>query len=264
MKTITGPCGIAVCDNGDIVVAECLGHCVTIVNKEGKKVRSFGRRGTKEGKFTNPYGVAITNDQHILVTDNHRLQKLAFDGVCVQSVGSSESGSGQLQFYSPKGIAVHPTTGQIFVADSGNNRIQVFNSDLTHSHSITLHGDNQFKDPYDLSLDSDGCVYVAEFSNDCITKLTTAGEFIIRFGSHGSAPGQLCSPTSLTINNSLVYVCEYGNHRVSVFDTKEKFIYCFGKRGSGEGEFSFPFGITTDTFGKLYVSNSGNNRLVVF
>ena len=67
-------------------------HCVTIVNKEGKKVRSFGTEGTKEGQFTYPRGVAITNDEHILVTDEHRLQKLTFDGVCVQSVGSSESG----------------------------------------------------------------------------------------------------------------------------------------------------------------------------
>ena len=95
MKTITGlkmPYGIAVCDNGDIVVAEWTAHCVTIVNKEGKKVRSFGTRGTKEGQFTYPRGVAITNDEHLLVTDEHRLQKLTFDGVCVQSVGSSESG----------------------------------------------------------------------------------------------------------------------------------------------------------------------------
>ena len=61
------------------------------------------------------------------------------------------------------GIAVHPTTGLVFVADSYNNRIQVFNSDLTYAHSITLHGDKQFNSPYDVSLDSDGCVYVAEW-----------------------------------------------------------------------------------------------------
>ena len=165
MKTITGlklPHGIALCDIGDIVVAECLGHCVTIVNKKGKKVRSFGTEGTKEGQFEYPRGVAITNDKHVLVTDEHRLQKLRFDGVCVQSVGSSESGSGQLQFNSPEGISVHPTTGLVLVADSYNNRIQVFNSNLIYAHSITLHGNTQFKIPYDVSLDSDGCVYVAE------------------------------------------------------------------------------------------------------
>ena len=62
MKTITGlkmPYSIAVCDNGDIVVTEWGAHCVTIVNKEGKKVRSFGTRGRKEGQFTYLYGVVI-------------------------------------------------------------------------------------------------------------------------------------------------------------------------------------------------------------
>ena len=138
------PRGIAVCDNGDIVVAEHGAHCVTIVNKEEKKVGSFGTRGTGEGHFVYPYGIAIANDKHFLVTDEHRLQKLTFDGVCVQSVGSSKSGSGRLQFSNPMGIAVHPTTGLVFVADSGNNRIQVFNSNLTYAHSITLPGDKQF------------------------------------------------------------------------------------------------------------------------
>ena len=143
MKTITGfkePWGISVSDDEDIMVVEHSGHCVTLVNKEGKKVRSFGKRvfdtfstkGTKVDQFTNPRGVAITNDNHILVTDDHQLQKLTFDGVCLQSVGSTETGSGQLQFNDPAGIAVHPTTGLVFVADSGNNRIQVFYSDLTY------------------------------------------------------------------------------------------------------------------------------------
>ena len=267
VKTITGldrPRGLAVSDNGDIVVAEWGAHRVTIVNKEGKKVRSFGIRGTSEGHFTNPRGIAITNDEHILVTDEHRLQKLTFDGVCVQSVGSTESGRGQLQFNYPKGIAVHPTTGLVFVADSYNNRIQVFNSDLTFACCIALHGDEQFSLPFDVSLDSDGCLYVAEYRKHCITKLTTTGEFITRFHSKGSGHDDLYYPNSLTINNNLVYVSEWNNVHVSIFNTKGTFLHCFGKKGSGDGEFSYTYGITTDTFGKLYVSDSGNNRIVVF
>ena len=107
-------------------------------------------------------------------------------------------------------------------------------------------------------------MYVTEWGKHCIIKLTPTGEYITRFGSKGSAPGQLYFPSSLTINNNLVYVSEYGNDRVSVFDTKGTFLYCFGKRGSGEGEFQSPHGITTDTFGNLYVSDSYNDRLVVY
>ena len=92
VNIITGldsPHGIAVCDNGDIVVAEYNAHCITILNKEGKRMKSF------KGQLKYPKGVAMSNDGHILVIDNHRLQKLTTDGVCVKSVGSSESGSGR-------------------------------------------------------------------------------------------------------------------------------------------------------------------------
>ena len=149
VKMITGldePHGLAVCGNGDIVVAEFGAHCVTIMNKEGKKVRSFGAKG-KEGEFMYPKGVAVSNDGHILVTDRHRIQKLTFNGICVKAVGSINHESGQLQFNYPGGITVHPTTGQIFVADNINKRIQVFNNDLTFSHTITLHGDKPYP-PY--------------------------------------------------------------------------------------------------------------------
>ena len=269
VKTITAglnwPCGHAVCDNGDIMVTENRAHCVTTVNKEGKKLRTIGACwGTKEVKFNHPSGIAISNDGHTFVLDRHRLQKLTFHGVFVKSVGSSNFGSGPLQFNHPSNIIIHPTTGQIFVADSGNNRIQVFNNDLTFLHTIMLDGDKTFNNPRDVSLDSDGSLYVAERDNNCITKLTTAGQYITRFGSKGSAPGQLYCPCTLTINNSLVYVSELGNHRVSVFDTEGSFLHCFGKCGNGKGEFNSPFGITTDTNGNLYVSDTCNNRLAIF
>ena len=266
VKTITGlvePYGIAVCGNGDIVVAESGSDCVTIVNKEGMKVRSFGTRGTKEGCFTSLSGVAISTDGHILAVDCHRLQKLTFDGVCIKSVGSSMDGSGKLLFSYPEGIAVQPITGRIFVADCGNNRIQVFNNDLTFAHTITH--DKQLNYPYDVSLDSVGHLYVAEWNNNCITKLTSTGQYITRFGSHGTTPGKLDRPSSLTVSNDLVYVSEAGNRRVSIFDTKGKFLHCFGKEGSGEGELDYQHGITIDAFGfSLYVSDTRNNRVVIF
>ena len=120
-----GPWGVAVDKKEQLIVAECSNHCIIVYDKEGKKVRSFGSLGTKEGQFTCPRGVAVTNDGHILVTDEHRLQKLTPEGHCVISVGSSERGSGPLQFNTPIGISVHSTTGQIFVADHDNHHIQV-------------------------------------------------------------------------------------------------------------------------------------------
>ena len=109
---LNGPHGIAACDNaGDIVIAECNADSITILNKEEKRMKSM------KGQFNYPSGVAMSNDDWILVTDNHRIQKLTTDGVCVKSVGSNKSGKGQFQLNWPCGIVVHPTTGEIFVVD---------------------------------------------------------------------------------------------------------------------------------------------------
>ena len=261
------PCGIIVTKNEEIVVAESSANCITILNKEGKKVKSFGTKGAREGQFNYPRGVAISHDGHILVTDNHRLQKLTFEGDCVKSVGSSKTGNGPLQFNSPKGITVHPITGQIFIADTWNHRIQVLNNDLTYSHSFGKYGSSpkQLYHPWDVTIDNEGYLYVADCNNHCIKKFTSTGQHISTFSSYGSNPGQISNPISIIIDNNVlhVYVSEFGNNRISIFDTNGCFIHCFSKYGSGEGEFSRPQGITVDSLGDLYVSDWGNNRLVV-
>ena len=259
------PWGVAITKNEEIVVAEWGADYITILNKEGKKVKSFGTYGTEPGQFTEPCGVAISHDGHILVTDNHRLQKLTFEGHCVKSVGSSETGNGPLQFNTPIGITVHPTTGQIFIADTGNHRIQVLNNDLTYSHSFGKRGSSpkRFNYPFDVTFDNEGYLYVADNRNHCIKKFTSTGQHISTFSSEGSNPGQINIPTSIIIDNNLLYVSELITNRISIFDTNGCFIHCFGKRGSGEGEFKRPHGITVDSLGNLYVSDYGNNRLVV-
>ena len=259
------PSGVVISKNEDIVVAECYANRITILNKEGMKVTSFGTKGTKEGQFTYPHGVAISHDGHILVTDEHRLQKLTFEGDCVKSVGSSKTGNGRLQFDDPRGITVHPTTGQIFIADTNNHRIQVLNKDLTYSHSFGKKGSSpeQFKYPCDVTFDNEGYLYVVDYSNHCIKKFTSTEQYISTFSSRGSNPGQIKDPSSIIIDNNLLYVSELGNNRISIFDTNGCFVYCFGERGRREGDFRSPYGITVDSLGNLYVSDFGNDRLVV-
>ena len=256
--TISGlsmPSDVAVYDHGEIVVAEWSAHCLTILNKKGKKLQSFGSMGAREGWFTCPHGVAISDDGCILVTDDHRLQKITLDGVFVSTVGSNESGIGQLEFDNPTNIAVHPNTGQIFVTDRGNDRIQVFHSNLTFSHTIVLQSIPRFNGLYDVSLDSEGCLYVVTSGNHYITKFSATGQIIETIGFEGSAPGQLRDPNSICISNGLVYVSEEGNHRVSIFDTNGTFLHHFGNLFN-------PHDIIADKWGNVYVTCA--NSIVLF
>ena len=256
IKGLNGPACITVCANGDIVVAERTGNCITILNKKGKYIRSIKR--TKLGEFNNPHGVAISNDRHILVTDNHRLQKLTTDGVCVQSVGNGNHGNGSLEFDWPRGIAVHPSTGEIFVTDYRNNRIQVFNgADLSFSHTIR-HGNITWL--WDIAVDSEGYLYITGYATHKVYKFTTTGQYIHTIATIDNSSTIMY----LAIHHKHIYITDTNNHRVLIYDTNGTQLYSSGTRGSGEGEFNGPMGITVDTSGNVYVCDSGNNRIVVY
>ena len=266
IHTIDGlnrPIGVAVSDDGHVIVNECRGNCITVLDRQGKrKVESFTSRGNI--KFYYPCGVAITPDNFILVTDEHKIQKLTMDGKLIASVG--QKGSKPLEFNDPRGITISPTTGRIFVVDHNNHRIQVLNPDLTFSYSFGSNGsaEGQFSYPVFIAIDNQRLVYVSEWGNHRIQVFTSEGKYISQFGTRGSGPGQLQLPTGLVINNNLLYVVEWSNHRVSIFTTDGQFVSSFGECGNKKDQFLIPFGITLDNEGYLYICDLGSNRLVMY
>ena len=272
VKSITGlntPWGIDATDDGLMIVSEYHGHCITVLDREGKKMKSFGSQGRRRGQFIYPSGIAVTSNRTILVGDssNHRIQELTTEGECIACIG--ESGNGHLQFWCPRGITINKTTGQVFVCDSDNHRIQVLNPDLTFSYTFGSYGSGQGQFvhvyPYDVTLDSKGFVYVADRNNNRIKKFTPEGRFVDMFGTNGSKPGQLNYPIGITVDdNDLLYVTEEGNHRVSIFTTSGEFIHCFGEKGNKEGQLYSPNELLVNRYGYLYVCDFINNRLVVY
>ena len=275
VRTITeinGPWRVAVSDDGHVIVTDKYDDCVTILDKEGKKVKSFGREGGSGNvELSWPRGVAITPDNFILVSDGNRIQKISMNGDCVASVGEQEEEeeeeeSGPLQFSYPDGIAISPITGQVYIADCYNHRIQVLNPDLTFSRSFGSEGsaNGQFNDPIDIAIDSQGLVYVADCGNNHIQKFTPNGKFVAKFGSYGSGPGQLDCPYGITIDTAgtgLVYVIEEGNHRVSVFTSDGVFVSSFRNENNAD---NCPLGLTFDKEGFLYVCDNENDQVVIY
>ena len=177
VKTITGidgPRGVAVTDDGLVIVSEGGSHCITILDSEGRKIRSIGTQGT--GRLWSPQGVAITSKGTILVADmdNHRIQEFTMEGDCVSCVGTK--GTGPLQFKFPRSITINKTTGQVFVADTCNFRVQVLHPDLTFSHMFGSWGSSQgqLNYPHDVAIDSQGYVYVTDTFNNRVQQFTPA------------------------------------------------------------------------------------------
>ena len=262
------PRGVAVSDDNHVIITEWMSNCVTILDREGKKVKSLrGKGGSSILKLSSPRGIAITPDKFILVSDDHRIQKISMDGYLIASVG--EKGSGPLQFKNVSGIAISPITGQVYIVDYNNHRIQVLNPDLTFSCSFGSKGsaNGQFRYPTDIAIDSQGLVYVADMNNDCIQKFSPDGKFLDQFGNSMFSYGKVNKPLGITIDTAatgLVYVSEHGNNRISVFTSDGVFVSRFGSEGSNIDQFNDPSGLTLDKDGFLYVCDFSNYRLVVY
>ena len=253
------PWGIAVRGNGEVVVAENAGHCVSVVRPDGKNKSPFSSCGNSPGELHYPEGLAIDDRGNILVVEynNHRVQQFSSTGKHLKTIGSQ--GKDPLQFESPVGVAVHPRTQKVYVADTRNHRIQVLNQDLTLHKIFGAQGskDGEFEMPYDMSFDSDGRVYIADYRNHRIQVFRDDGHYLRKFGG-----GELERPSGIAIDPSTntVYVCEHKKNRVSIFSTNGEFIKSFGDGSM----FTDAYALTVDGNGTLYVSDRDKNCVCVF
>ena len=126
---VEGPYGVALTESGEMVVAENQSHRITIIGRHDTKPRYIGNSDLKC-----PCGVATDSDGNIVASDDCCIRKFDKDGTLIKSVGAK--GSGELEFSTPRGIAINSTTGKIYIADRHNHRVQVLNKDLTFSHQF--------------------------------------------------------------------------------------------------------------------------------
>ena len=179
------------------------------------------------------------------------------------------------QFQNPRGIAVAPD-GSIFVADTGNHRIQHISPDgkvisVWGSFASLLKGEKAppgtFDEPWDVAVGPDGDVYVADTWNSRIQKFTPDGKFITMWGSMGNGgdPLAMWGPRGIVVDpQGRVFVSDTGNKRIVVFDSNGKPLGRYGSGGAEVGQFSEPVGLALDVAGNLYVADTWNQRVQVF
>ena len=277
LYTIRGlkcPLCIAISGRGQVVVSEINAPSsqISIFSSELHPVMSVGSTGSGANQFLGPVGVAITDDDHILVADcfNHRIQVLTMEGQFLASVGTK--GKGPLQFEFPVFILIHPN-GQMFVSERDSNRIQVLNQDLTYSHSFTTHGPprEEQEGHCGMAVDSQGVVYVTDIRDNCIQKFSISGHFIGQFGSPGVGSGKLYKPFGIAIDDKdYVYISELTLQRISVFTSTGKFVQCFqvcDKDSDPENKYIHGFpklrALAIDKSGNLYACMTPKGQVVI-
>ena len=233
-------------------------HCISIYSPSGEKIKSFGKRGSAPGQFLSPRGVAVDRADNILVVDgqNRRIQEFTAHGNLIagiqhefqypSGIGVSPSnkvyvcdttsikilnpdlaflssfgskGRCDRQFQCPWDVAFD-SQGNVYVADSGNHRIQVFTEDgqFLRKFGKEGEGEGELSWPASVAIDSDDVVYVAERDNHRISIFTSEGHFLRSFGRHGMGPGQFKQLRGVAVDKDRhVYISDLGNQCLYVY-----------------------------------------------
>jgi sugar lactone lactonase YvrE len=177
--------------------------------------------------------------------------------------GSQSTADGD--FTGPNDVATD-SFGNVYVVDSGDNRIQKFDSNGTFITKWGLSGstDGHFWYPEGIAIDSTNNVYVVDTANRRIQKFDSNGTFITKWGTTGSADGQFNMPSGIAIDaQDKIYIADTGNNRIQKFDSNGTFITKWGTTGSADSQFSNPYNVTAQG-DRIYIADTGNNRIQKF
>lgn len=153
----------------------------------------------------------------------------------------------------PHGVAVD-RNGNIYVADSGNNRIVAFDSDGDFLFQFGKKGNKpgEFQAPLGVAVDSRNRIYVADRLLQKLCIFNAGGKKLIR-------EVRVMMPLIPVINSNKVYLTTYGP--IFIYDLQGERLSRWGNRGRKNGEFDFANGLAVDSKGNVYVSDQNNLRL---
>jgi len=161
----------------------------------------------------------------------------------------------------PQQIAVDDERN-IYVADTGNSRIQKFTHEGQFLSSWGTNGveNGELQSPVGIAIYENN-VYVVDDKQNTVQKFDNDGNFILKWGGLGNENGEFNKPQGITIDsNGIIYVADSKNHRIQQFTSDGEFLSSFGKYGYGDGKLKIPVDVAI--YGDfIYVSDPGGYKI---
>ncbi|MDR1850253.1 MAG: SMP-30/gluconolactonase/LRE family protein, partial [Zoogloeaceae bacterium] len=298
------PTGIAIDAAGTLYVADWENNRIRKVTTKGEvSTLAGGEEGFADGKgsvarFDHPHGIALDTAGNLYVADsfNNRIRKVSPNGEVSTLAGDGErsfaDGKGSAaQLNEPNGLTID-ATGNLYVADTWNARIRKITPDgevttfaggVDDGYSEGDFADGQgrnarFYDPFDITIDAEGILYVADSGNQRIRKVTPDGVVTTLAGGNNEGKRSFADgkgskarffwPSGIAVDAAgNLYVADTDNQRIRKVtpDGVVTTLAGSGEKGFADGEgsaarFCRPRGIAIDAEGNLYVAD-GNHRI---
>jgi YD repeat-containing protein len=292
--------------SGNVWVTDYSNDRILKFSPAGVLLNLYGWEGYGPLGFRDPWGIAVnkvTGNVYVSDPGNNRVEELNSSGGFVRAFGWGVSpggtrknefqdcteyceagiaGSGAGQFNWPVGVAVD-SSGNVWVAESNNQRIQEFNAEgkylATYGSAGT--GGGQFNGPLNIAFVGSN-LFVTDELNNRVQELSNTGAFVkaigwgvsngeeklqvctsgCRAGNAGSGKGQFYTPVGLSADSAGdLYVVDYHDDRVQELTSEGAYLTQFGTAGSGNGQLLEPYGVAVGPQGQIYVAEYANKRI---
>ena len=173
-------------------------------------------------------------------------------------VDSTMSSDGRIYVVSRSSENAPSDTRRVTVLNEDGEYFGVFGTGVSGE-------DGAFKWPCGIAADSQNRIYVTDEHLHTVFIYKDSGEYLGRWGSRGTAEGQLNGPSGIAFDqDGNVLISDSLNHRIQKFSNDGEFIHSFGSQGSGDGELNLPWGLGTNSESEVFVADWGNDSIQRF
>ncbi|MBI5847473.1 MAG: 6-bladed beta-propeller [Nitrospirae bacterium] len=210
------PFGLGLADDGRLFVTD-ISQDRVFVYKDRKFAGAIGQEGELDG----PSGVAVDNARgliYVVDSKKHYVNVYSLkDYAKLRTIGARGEGPGEFNF--PTNIALD-AEGKLYVVDTGNFKVQVFNAEGKHLRTFGQLGDapGTFGRPKGIAVDSEGHVYVVDTAFDNFQIFDQEGKLLLFVGGPGNPPGKFWLPAGIAIDSEdKIYVVDQYPGLVQIF-----------------------------------------------
>ena len=239
---------VAIGVNDEVVILDNTNKCVIVLDCNMTLLSVIGQ-GNGDSRLVDPDGLAVSKDGIIAVSDygSDQVNKYSLQGKLLSVIGNNR-GDNNGQFNMPSGL-VFGSNKMLYVVDSDNHRIQVFEDDK-FAFTFGSYGSNpgQFQFPVRIAIDTDNRVLVSDIDGNRISLFSHTGSFISKI---------TCDrPFAITVSPD-GYIITECDEKITIWSPTHQLIHQFG------GEFNAIMGIAMNSTGTIYVVENWNERLLI-